>query len=372
MPVPHPVSFAVDFGMNESNSLQQLLADSGVSKIVYALVMPETEQTIDAVLDASSEEGRQGYHRLFREAWTQKQDAVHLAFFERWIEWTQSIVQWDPSAFPFRYPTAGASEGLREAIHDFGARARVEGFEPTLHVFEGEYEGFAAYARAAGIPTRIHSRCRWQQAIEHVGPRDQFYVSQPSAIDGCVWAEFDAFARQLYERQPTAELMLDLSYVGCVPNAFTLRTDSPNIPAVFFSLSKPAGVYYHRIGGMFSRREYLGLFGNKWFKNISSLAIGTEFMKRYSVHELPRRYAPVQQLVIDELQKQLGLSLRPADIVLLAIGPPSEPRTPLEQFLLRGPSEDPLVRVCLTARMAHHIDPRLNPQVSARYYERIE
>ena len=35
--------------------LNQLLSDSGVSKIIYALVMPETEKTIDAVLDGASD-----------------------------------------------------------------------------------------------------------------------------------------------------------------------------------------------------------------------------------------------------------------------------------------------------------------------------
>jgi hypothetical protein len=357
--------------MNTHEQLQQLLADSGVSKIVYALVMPETEQAIDAVLDGVQSGGRESYHRLFREAWTQKQDAVHGDFFATWLDWTQSILQWPTAEFPFRYPTAGASEGLREAIHRYGARARLDGFEPTIHLFEGEYEGFAAYARAAGIRTAIHRRGDWRQAIEIFRPRDQIYISQPSAIDGCVWSDFDRFVESLYRHCPDAEVMLDLSYVGCVPKAFTVRADHPNISVVFFSLSKPAGMYYHRIGGMFAREEYLGLFGNKWFKNISSLAIGTEFMRRHSVFELPRKYEVTQQRVIDEIREQLGLALRRADIMLLAIGPPGDPISDLERFLLRGPEGDALVRVCLTARMAHRIDPKLNPQVSARYYEQL-
>ena len=350
--------------------LNQCLASAGVSKIVYALVMPETEATIDAVFDGVANDGRENYHSAFREAWTQKQDKVHESFFERWIEWTKPIVQLNSLEFPFRYPITGASEGLREAIYAYGARARLECFEPTIHVFEGEYEGYAAYARAAGINLKTHRRSLWRQAIEFVQPTDQWYVSQPSGIDGNVWNEFEGFAAELAHRVPAAQLMLDLSYVGCVARDFQVSTHYPNIAAIFFSLSKPAGMYYHRIGGMWSRQEYLGLFGNKWFKNISSLLIGNAFMSRYGVQELPRRYASQQQSAIDALQQQFQLNLRPADIFLLGIGKPGEPPSDLEQFLLRGPQDEALVRVCMTARMAHHIDPKLTSGVQARYYEK--
>lgn len=359
--------------MNSHEKLNQLLADSGVSKIVYALVMPETEHTIDAVFDGvRSGGGRDAYHSFFREAWTQKQDAVHEEFFETWLRWSAPIVALDPIAFPHRYPTAGASEGLREAIHAYGARSRQVSRDPTIHLFEGEYEGFSAYARAAGIRVVAHRRSEWRKAIDAIAPDDQFYISQPSALDGNVWDEFELFAEELQRRVPSAQLMLDLSYVGCVSRPFSVNANHPNVHAVFFSLSKPAGVYYHRIGGVFARDEYLGLFGNKWFKNISSLSIGTEFMRRFGVHELPIKYRPFQELAIQAINKQLGLDLQPADILLLGVGMPSASPSELERYLLRGPQGDEVVRVCLTARIAHRIDPRLNPNVSARYYERFE
>lgn len=349
--------------------LNECLAKAGISKIVYALVMPETEETIDAVFDGIAGEGRESYHNAFREAWTQKQDDVHESFFQRWVEWVKPIVAFDAVPFPFHYPTAGASEGLREAIHAYGARARIERLEPTIHVFEGEYEGYAAYARAAGIPLKSHRRSQWRSAVECVQPHDQWYLSQPSGIDGNVWSEYDAFATALALSAPQAQLMLDLSYVGCVARDFQVQTHYPNVAAVFFSLSKPAGMYYHRIGGMWSRQEYLGLFGNKWFKNISSLLIGDAFMSRYRVQELPRKYASQQQATIDAVSQELSLKLQPADVFLLGIGQPQDPDSELERFLLRGPEGEAMVRVCLTARMAHRIDPKLTPQVRARYYE---
>jgi hypothetical protein len=87
------------------------------------------------------------------------------------------------------------------------------------------------------------------------------------------------------------------------------------------------------------------------------------------VHELPTKYRPIQELAIQAINQQLGLALQSADILLLGIGMPSPQPTELERYLLRGPQGEERVRVCLTARIAHSIDPRLNPNVSARYYE---
>ena len=220
-----------------------------------------------------------------------------------------------------------------------------------------------------GLPAAYR---HWPAVVNALGPGDQFYLSQPSAIDGMVWDEFDNFVDRMQTNAPRAELMLDLTYVGCVPREFTVRAERSVIAAIFFSLSKPAGAYYHRIGGIFSRHEYPGLFGNKWFKNLTSLAIGTHFMSSFEVYELPRKYLPIQERVAAEVGRQLELSLEPADVFLLATGNANPPPADLERFLLRGSSGEQRLRACLTPRMAHAIDPTLTPSVSARYYERID
>ncbi len=361
--------------MDSHQKLNQLLAGASVSKIVYSLVMPETEAVIDSVFDGDGDadrRGRERFHNLFREAWTQKQDSADENFFSTWKRWSSPIVRFDSSLFPFTYPTSGASEAIRETIRAYGARARQEGFVPKIHVFEGEYEGFSAYAAAAGIETQTHNRCQWKTVIEKLGQRDQFYLSQPSAIDGMIWHDYEDFVTAVNAQVPDAQIMLDLTYVGCVCREFTVTADHPNIAVIFFSLSKPAGVYYHRIGGMFSRCEYPGLFGNKWFKNLTSLDIGTAFMRRHGVRELPCKYRPIQERVIDEVNQQIGLSLEPTDVLLLATGKPSESPSELESYLLRGSQGEQRIRVCLTPRMAHMIDPALTPSVSARNYERLD
>src|SRR5713101_9813110 len=70
---------------------------------------------------------------------------------------------------------------------------------------------------------------------------------------------------------------------------------------------------------------YPALFGNKWFKNLTSLAIGTEFMNTHHVFEMPRKYSPVQRRALEQVSgslKQQGheVQLRPSDVFLLATG----------------------------------------------------
>lgn len=346
---------------NQDQYFKELLGKAGFAKTVYSLVMPETEHIVDGISGDTGSSVREAFHDAYRGAWTQKQDPAHQIFFETWKKWNSSIVSADWDQFPYMYPTGGASEGLRDAIQTYGAKARVEGFEPTIHVFNGEYEGFTAYANAAGIPIQVHDRTNWQDALDKIGPNDQFYLSQPSAIDGNVWEDYDAFAFALNEMQPRAQLMLDLTYVGCVAKEFHVKADYPNIPVVFFSLSKPAGAYYHRIGGFLSREPYDGLFGNMWFKNLLSLNIGTEFMKAHGVRELPSKYASVQQKAIEQANRIFGFDLKASDVFLLSTMPPNPQQTDLERHLTRGSGNEQLVRLCLTPAMAGMIDAKLNP-----------
>lgn len=348
--------------------LNAILADAGVSKTVYSYVMPETQAALDAVLDAD----RGALHGIYREAWTQKQDGMHEEFFATWRRWSSPVVKFNPGEFPWVYTTGGASEALREAVYAYGHEARVAGFEPVIHVFEGDYEGFAAYALSAGIRTVMHNRVAWQESLQKIGPRDQFYLSQPSALDGNVWTEFNDFANTLYKHRPTASLMLDLTYVGSVARPFTVEAFAPNIKAIFFSLSKPMGVYYHRIGGMLSRAAYPGLFGNKWFKNLLSLRLGTFMMQKYAVHDLPARYRALGQTpALAKVRQKLGIALDASDVVLLATSKPSGNMSELEKYLLRGGKGDEKSRLCLTPTIASIVNPDIDATVRARAHEGI-
>jgi len=158
----------------------ELARSDGVCKTVYSIYWPFTRDLIDRVWQSE----REALHRQYEEAWTKKQDALHDTFLEGWVIWATPVRPViTPSAFPYRYPTSGSSEALRETIADFAANRR----ERALHVFAGEYEGYEAYARGYGVTVLHHDRKDWAADRDPFRPGDVFMLSQPSAIDGNLW-----------------------------------------------------------------------------------------------------------------------------------------------------------------------------------------
>lgn len=331
------------------------LLAAGASGTVYSLVMPESESALAFVVDGGGR--RETYFDRYREPWTQKQDAMHEEYFARWLDWAAPIVALRAEDFAYRYPTAGASEGIFKLMAEYAAGRAGE-----IHFFEGEYEGFPAYAEALGLPTFRHDRTRWREAVDRIGPDAQFWISQPSAIDGAVWPHFETFAGLLLAERPGVQLIPDLTYVGSVARQFSVDLGFANIPAFVISHSKPFGGYYHRVGGVFARTERPSLFGNKWFKNLQSLAWATEMMQRHGVFDLPRKYRPVQEEAVRRVGALLGIErLASADVLLLATAPPEPSLLPHLQAVLRGSGEERVVRLCVTAAMTCLIDPAMAP-----------
>jgi hypothetical protein len=360
------------------SAIKRELLAAGVSGTIYALVMPESEAALAQVVDgcdrslllhdpAALDAARRAcWFDRYREPWTQKQDALHEGYFDRWLAWAAPVVDVEGAAFPYRYPSAGASEGIYKLIAEHGARIRDAGGNPGIHVFDGEYEGFAAFAAALSLPLVRHRRDDWRSVPGDVPAGAQFWLSQPSAIDGRVWPHFEAFVAQMAIDAPQAAVIPDLTYVGSVATPYRIALDSPNIPAFVISHSKPFGGYYHRVGGVFARTESASLFGNRWFKNLQSLAWGVEMMTRHDVFALPRRYAPVQAAACAQAGTRLGISgLRPADVILLATAPPPPRPSPLIASVLRGEGSDRVVRLCLTPAMTVLIDPTMAPMMAA-------
>ena len=359
--------------------IKAALLDAGASGTIYALVMPESEAALAAVVDGGERAALLGdpaaldaarearWFDLYREPWTQKQDAMHEAWFERWLAWSAPVVRVDAAAFPYRYPTAGASEGIYKLIAEHAARTRADGRAPSLHMFEGEYEGFPAYAAALAVPVVRHRREEWRDVPARVPTGAQFWLSQPSAIDGAVWEPFGEFLALMAAEAPHAAVIPDLSYVGSVARAFEVPLDFANVPAFVVSQSKPFGGYYHRVGGVFARAEWPSLFGNKWFKNLQSLAWGLEMMARHDVFALPRRYRAVQEAACAQVAERLGVAgLAAADVGLLGVAPAPADAAPLVASVLRGSGRERVVRLCLTPAMTVLIDPRLAPTLAAR------
>jgi hypothetical protein len=336
--------------------VKSALLAAGASGTIYSLVMPESEQALAAVISEPD------FFDRYREPWTQKQDSMHEVYFEQWLRWSAPAVSIRGEDFPFRYPTAGASEAIFKLIAEFASECRAASREPAVHLFEGEYEGFAAYAEALKVRTVRHDRGAWQDVPAKLDSDSQFWISQPSAIDGGVWPHFEAFVAAVSEAGGGAQVIPDLTYVGSVARDYRIELDSPAIPAVVISHSKPFGGYYHRVGGVLARHEHPSLFGNKWFKNLLSLAWGTEMMRRHGVFDLPRRYRPVQEEATRRVAAGLGVEdLAAADVLLLATAEPSAGLPPLLENVLRGSPAERVVRLCLTPAMTCLIDPAMAP-----------
>jgi hypothetical protein len=376
------VSGHVELPAYTQAEVKAALLQAGACGTIYSLVMPESEQALAYVVDGCERDSllgasdaaarmtdlrRKNYFSRYHEPWTQKQDAMHEAYFSRWLKWAAPIVWIRADDFPHRYPTAGASEGIFKIMAEYSAACHASGITPSVHVFEGEYEGFSAYAAALRIRTVAHPRDDWRDVPARLERHAQFWVSQPSAIDGNVWSHFGDFVSAMGGAQPDVQVIPDLTYVGGVARDFHVDLDHPNIPAIVISHSKPFGGYYHRVGGVFSRREYLSLFGNKWFKNLQSLAWGTEMMKRHGVYDLPRKYRSVQEAAVETIARRLEIEgLAPADVLLLGIAPPPRTVSPLLSSVLRGSGRGRVIRLCLTPAMTCLIDPAMAPEMMRR------
>ena len=285
----------------------------GLSKAVFGLVLPET-RAITRQLWLEQPE------LLYERAYDESQDYAHVVLFERWRAWVSAHVT-GLSDYRHTYATNGSSEAIRESIWSLAKAAQDANRTAYLHVFTGEYEGYAAYARAAGVDVVAHDRAAWNDVTYVPNALHRWYVSQPSAIDGNVWGGFQEFLRAMAERD--IEVAVDLAYVGATDRPLAIDISLPNVPHVFFSLSKVFGVFYNRVGGVFSRTPMLGLEGNKWFKNLFSLYLGVSLIDAMPTPAtLPAKYRPVQIEACEILSARHDIPLAPSDVILLATSPP--------------------------------------------------
>jgi hypothetical protein len=344
---------------NPQAPLNARLLQAGVSKTVYALVTPETEGAKAAIYgnsNGSDPDARRAAHlEQFRDAWTGKQQALHLALFERWLDWSAPVIDLPRHAFPFFYPTAGASEALRHLIYAYGNRARSAGRPPRIHVFRGEYEGYKAYGEAAAIEVIEHDRAGWQGVAASLPDGEWFFLSQPSAIDGNLWPEANVFMDALSARAAEPNLVIDVTYVGAIPEAPAARIGAsfPCLRNVVFSLSKPFGAYYDRIGGVLCREEDAGLFGNIWFKSLAALQLGCALLEQNDVFALPRKYRSIQLEQCRQAELALAIRFKPSDVYVLATAEAAGVAADLADYLRRPAGEaSARLRVCLTPGMA--------------------
>jgi hypothetical protein len=337
--------------LNREKNLAAAL-ELGFTPTVYSLFYPEAERIIDQVSHPYP-------HAMYTEAWTKKQDPMHDEFLETWQVWSRCHlpdVDWSRD-FVHSYPCNGSSEAIRESLAQYAADRKGRG---TVHMFSGEYEGYRAIAEGYGLQMHFHNRYEWRESIAYdFAPGDVFYISHPSSLDGNIWPDIDEFIKTMASKWPDVKIRLDLCYLGTTSTGFRVKHAGMfNVDMLFFSLSKVFGVYYHRIGGVFSKRPLPGLYGNKWFKNLFSLKLGTSLMRNWKPYELPAKYKPLQEQAVAQINQHSELAAKASDVILLA-----HANSPLGYSEAEGPAaewEVPLirhdfVRYCLTPYMGREL-----------------
>lgn len=332
--------------------LEEEMSELGVMKTIYVPVHPKVraiKQALGARVDDTVGMFDNPHHRA--------PDQMHHEFFDMYREWSRAALDIQQADFTYVYPSSGSSEAIRETIAYHANQERAEGREPQIHIFQGEYEGYTAYADTHDVNVVVHDRDNYAETLaKHLRPGDRFYISTPSGIDGNIWDGYEDFLQFLEEHHPKAKLMLDFAYLNTTRETPSIRTQSPVVNSIFVSLSKAfPGTYYNRIGGLMSKEAFPGLYGNMWFKNLDSLLLGTNLMHNSPLGEIPTWMGRVQDAVIAELSQKLGSDdITPADVTFVATQPMPENPTPIQQHLQRPGTDH--VRYCLTPGIAKYFE----------------
>lgn len=231
-------------------------------------------------------------------------DELHVPVLERMVKAYSSHVQ-GLTSFENRYPLSGSSPGIFHLL----AELKASGTE-RIYTLAGEYEGYGAYARAVGIENHVVDLD--EMALDTLAP-GVWFCSNPSARDGR-WLP-EGFIDQLCELGH--RVVLDLAYVGLTA-PHRLDVSNPQVIAVLVSLSKPYGVFRHRIGFLVTRYELPSLYATKWFKDVGRLLLGLSLVEAFPPGTLHSLHQHTQARIVDSLNYRHGLDLQPAPVLLLA------------------------------------------------------
>lgn len=210
------------------------------------------------------------------------------------------------SDFEYRYPTYGSDH----AICEYLTHLRVNENVTMIFVLENDYEGFTERAHSRGIkviPLGIDTDPKL--IAPHV-----WFLSNPSARDGNILR--GGFIARLLNAGH--RVVYDLAYLGTT-NEYQFDLTHPGIDAAFVSMSKPYGLFSHRIGFAFLRRPVSSLIANGlWFKNILGLMLAYNVLVTLDHKKYAAKYKEQQRRIVLNLAKESGLPLRISDAFLLA------------------------------------------------------
>jgi|CXWL01.1.fsa_nt_gi hypothetical protein len=265
-------------------------------KAVYSYYFPEVRRIIDSITSAYP-------HETFLQSVTPGLDDYHVPVVSSYLRHFENQLP-HLETFLHQYVTAGASESI------FHLLARISAFEreKPLYLLTGEYEGYAGYGANLGL--QFESVAEPENLIGR--KPGIIFLSNPSARDGNI-IDND---RLISICEAGHQIVYDVTYVG-LTDPYRFNLNHPNIIAVLASLSKPFGLYYHRIGFAFTRFEMKTLEVNKWFKNILSLTIAREVLEQLGPDQLVNQYRSYQREALHTMEEQYHLHVDPSQVVLL-------------------------------------------------------
>lgn len=264
---------------------------------VYSFHYPEVEAVVREVV-------KEFPHELYKQNWYPGLDDLHeplLNAYERYARTEGGVIGW--GRFPHRYYVNGSSE----AIFHLLARHKATMPDVPLYQLEGEYQGYSEFARTLGLS--IQSK-RWPDGAQDPGV---FILSNPSAINGNRLSN-----HVLMSALERHKVILDFAYLGMTEMPLEFSLDHENVLAVVASLSKPFGLYYHRIGFAWSAEPIGSLYGNRWFKNAFSIKVGEAALKNIDMRAIREKYTTAQCVAAQVAGESLGCELQPAEVWLLA------------------------------------------------------
>lgn len=330
--------------MNKERNVITDLADIGVIGQVYSLVYPETRAVREELYnDPNTLE-------MHEHAYKGVGSNDHAIFLSNYKEWIAPIASISSKQFPYEYVGNGSSEPIREVIGKHIIDTLLSGGDPSFHVFNDEYQGYEAIvdAYSSSVPSKVrvlkHDRVDFEQMAGSLGKGSRIMLSQPSSINGNYWKEYDEFMKWLEQYFPEVPVSIDFAFAGATTNPDLINLNYPNIDNVIFSLSKTFGVYRDRTGGVFSKSEIPSLYGNRWFNNAFSLAMGNNLLASYRPSELPSKYASIQQEVVSSVVGILGEEVFASDVLLIANQPTQSSNPDVMSHFKRGAG----TRFCLT------------------------
>lgn len=274
---------------------------------IYSYYMPAVRYIVTDTLANLNYDGEGGIHGILKQNYDPGLDELHLPLMTAYENFARNEGVIGLETFEHSYFTNGSSEGI------FHLLARHASIDP-IYQFEGEYQGYVAYAEALGFEIET---IRYDE-IEKAVP-GTIIISNPASQDGNLHTP--AFIKRLAERH---KVIVDLAYMGMTDKPLNLDLTDSNIAAVVGSLSKPFGLYYYRIGFCYSRTPLDSLFGNKWFKNALSIKIGEAVLRDIDLQSIKDHYRKLQVMAVQDANNHFGLEfwegqfkIQPSDVWLL-------------------------------------------------------